>query len=373
MTTAHLLPHLLPPSSTKLGRLTTSADRPHQHFHDPLLPRPSTLETHTSHHTNYHETRTFTRHSRLTLGLATVLSLRFTATTTGAATLSAPHTTTQDLQNSDRWFAEACSRTDTQRWMQAAARRGDTVYLVVGIRSARNATLTSGHAAGGGVGVLAVVPGVAVAPPGGGAEGKWGGGNELALEAVGEMVFAVLYRKVRLRSGMFSRDAEGMAVLEGGCRWREAWDWKVSVRERDGGRARSPMVAPFRFASRAGRSPGGDTVYNSGNDNFGMERREGPTMPGGPVFYRPQVVTDGPSRFTYGSLDDSDCGMSMGGQPEDVESCSSTSHDLYDREDCGFMACHKPDEDDCEGAVHWEASLEEEEWDLQSDGEESGE
>ncbi|KAI5850161.1 hypothetical protein DFP73DRAFT_468168, partial [Morchella snyderi] len=155
--TADLLSYLLPPTSTKLGRLTTSAHRPHQNLHDPLPPRPSTTETHTAHHTDFRETRTFTKRSRLSVGLGDLLSLRFTTSSTGAATLAVPQTTS-DLQSSDMWFPEACGRPETRRWMQASANRGDSVYLVVGIRSACNATLTSERAGGGSMGVLAVVP-----------------------------------------------------------------------------------------------------------------------------------------------------------------------------------------------------------------------
>lgn len=77
------------------------------------------------------------------------------------------------------------------------------MYLLVGIRSACNATLTSERAGG-----------------------QWGGegeaGMKAAAAAAGEMVYAVLYRKVRLRT-VFAKSVEGVA-LEGGCRWREVSD-----------------------------------------------------------------------------------------------------------------------------------------------------
>lgn len=180
MTTVHLLPHLLHPSSTKLGRLTTSAHRPDQNFHDPLPPRPDATEPHTAHHTDFREMRTFTKCSRLDVGLAD----------------TAPQITTSDMQNSDAWLTEACGQEATQQWMQAAAKRGDSVYLLVSIRSACNATLTSERAGGGQRG------------------GEVKVGMKVAAAAAGEMVYAVLYRKVSLRT-VFAKSVEELA-LEGG-------------------------------------------------------------------------------------------------------------------------------------------------------------
>ncbi|KAH0602242.1 uncharacterized protein H6S33_009883 [Morchella sextelata] len=116
--TSHRRCSMIHPDTVTLGRLTTNANRPHFHYHDPLPPRPRTPERHTAYHTYLTETRRFTKGSHTSLAFHDLLRLTASTDTTTTATLTAPHATIHDLSNSDSWFRDACRNPATCLWLQ---------------------------------------------------------------------------------------------------------------------------------------------------------------------------------------------------------------------------------------------------------------
>jgi hypothetical protein len=118
----------------------------------------------------------------------------------------------------------------------------DTVYLIVGFRVLHDGevdrTSTSKRTDGAAQGEAPANP-EAPAPVAPGMSGSRSSGDtqQLSYKTQEEQVFAVLYRKVKLRC--FSvRSVDNMA-LEADCRWNTFWDWQInsmSVRRRGRGR-----------------------------------------------------------------------------------------------------------------------------------------
>lgn len=234
MGTVHLLRTLLPHDSVALGRLVRNANRPHQNYIDPLPPRPGPAESHIVHHTNFSETRKFSKDSSVRFSLGELVQLVSKNDNTSTATLTAPNTTTYDLSNSDDWFRDTCKQEDSRRWLEEAIDKNQNVYLVVGFRTAQHASLTSSvstkkasRAAGElplrSLAPLTLLDPALLSPIGGGTQSR-GRAIDLAFEAPGEQVFAVLYRKVKF-SWLSSRKTKNMK-LEVGNRWKSVWEWR---------------------------------------------------------------------------------------------------------------------------------------------------
>ncbi|KAH8145693.1 uncharacterized protein LAJ45_10333 [Morchella importuna] len=234
MSTAHIPQTLLHPDTVSLGRLTTNANRPHYNFHDPLAPRPDASEKRIVQHTSLSETRRFSKSSSNNFNLGDLISFGKKNSSTSTATLTAPNATTYDLSNNETWFRDACKNPATREWLQNAIERRKNVYLIVGYRTASGASLKShgsGKSSSDGGGSLPVR---AFAPPGalnmafpnpaGSGRQSEDSVRKLQFEAVGEQVFAVLYRKVKF-SWLSSRKVDNMN-LEEGNRWKSVWEWR---------------------------------------------------------------------------------------------------------------------------------------------------
>lgn len=228
-----LLQTLLSSSSVRLGRLVLNTRSPHQDFLDPFDgdDRPSAKESIITEHTNFEETRNFSKSSKLRSYFADVLSVSYRSENNGVSSLSAPLVITHDLTNSGKWFQNACARSETRTWLENAIDSGKTVYLVVGFRTLRDARLTqtasfeSVHGANAQLpaAVLAGVTPVADVMPG----VEVGHGNRRmessVFNAPGEQVFAVQYRKMKF-NWLSSRKIENIVLDD--TRWKAYWEWR---------------------------------------------------------------------------------------------------------------------------------------------------
>lgn len=233
MRSSVLLQTLLSSSSVRLGRLVLNTRSPHQDYLDPFDDdgRPTTKESITTTHTNFEETRKFSKSSKLRSYFADVLSVSYRSENDGVSSLSAPHMITHDLENSGTWFQNACARAETREWLENAIDSGKTVYLVVGYRTLRDARLTqtasseSVHGANAQLpaAVLAGVTPVVDVKPG----VEVGHGNRRTessvLNAPGEQVFAVQYRKMKFQ-WLSSRKIKNIVLDD--TRWKAYWEWR---------------------------------------------------------------------------------------------------------------------------------------------------
>lgn len=228
MASGHLLSNLLPLDSVKLGRLVYNAKCAHQDFLDPFENRPAETDSVESVQEDFSETRKFSKTSKLRPYLSLALSACYQKQEDSSATLSAPLVTTYELKNSGAWFTNACTQTSTQRFLEEAFDNRLNVYLIVGFRVVHKASMVKSAAkrrAGNARGNIPVPAGVGgtVAP---GVEGcrATQNGQELNYKAAGDQVFAILYRKVKLR--FLSRQKAENTTLEVGNRWKTCWDWR---------------------------------------------------------------------------------------------------------------------------------------------------
>ncbi|KAI5836761.1 hypothetical protein DFP73DRAFT_464668, partial [Morchella snyderi] len=220
--TAHILHHLLPLDSVHLGRLVLNAKRPHQEFHDPLPPRPHPTDILTTTLSPYSETRKFTTASNLRSYFGKTLSFAYTRHDDTTATLSGSKVTTYELKNSDTWFRAACAEEKTREFLDTSFSGRDCAYLIVGFRVLHDGEVdksATSKRTGGAQGEAPTDPifSAFVAP---GVSGSRSSGDtqQLSYKTQGEQVFAVLYRKVKLRF-LSARSVDNMA-LEAGCRWK---------------------------------------------------------------------------------------------------------------------------------------------------------
>lgn len=166
---------------------------------------------------------------RLSLGELIRVVYKNNGTSTG--TLTAANTTTYDLANSDNWFRDTCTQEASRRWLEAAIDQNKNVYLVVGFRTAQDASLTSSVSTTKDSGVRGSLPVGSIVPLNNVslnpiAHGTQDGARatNLSFDTPGEQVFAVLYRKVKF-SWLSSRKTENMK-LEEGNRWKSVWEWR---------------------------------------------------------------------------------------------------------------------------------------------------
>ncbi|RPB11971.1 hypothetical protein P167DRAFT_606112 [Morchella conica CCBAS932] len=218
--TAHILHHLLPLDSVHLGRLVLNAKRPHQEFHDPLLPRPHPTDILTTTLSPYSETRKFTTASNLRSYFGKTLSFAYTRHDDTTATLSGSKVTTYELKNSDTWFRAACAEEKT--------REPDCAYLIVGFRVLHDGEVdksATSKQTGGSQGEAPTDPIVsAFVAPGVSGSRSSGDTQQLSYKTQGEQVFAVLYRKVKL--WFLSAPSVDNMALEADYRWKSCWDWR---------------------------------------------------------------------------------------------------------------------------------------------------
>lgn len=116
------------------------------------------------------------------------------------------------MDNSTKWFKDACGDEEVREWLQEAVEDGDSVYLVVGFHTVVDAVVVVNDRDSGGLGGSATegeLLGVEVGHDGGTVQRR-------GWRAEGEQVYAVQYRKIVFK--WFSSQAD-KGVL-GKNRWR---------------------------------------------------------------------------------------------------------------------------------------------------------
>lgn len=199
---------LLPQSSVKLGRFITNVEYPHQHYHDPPSDTPPTTlaSTRSAFNGEHHAACDASFRSTLT----TLISARLSRGNKLKVRVTAGQLRTYTLDNSEAWFDDATRLPATRAWIERAIDRGNDVYLIVGIHTVTDASISHESAAGSGAGAQAEIPvslsltaaGV-VAPLGGIVDPSVGfqrqglDGAHIRFVAPGEQVCAIEYRKLR--------------------------------------------------------------------------------------------------------------------------------------------------------------------------------
>lgn len=237
MTIGHLLGNLLSVDSVRLGRLVLNAKDPRQDFIDPPGPELDDTKFSQNSRSDFKETHKFSKASKLRPYLGGAFSISYERQRTGVATLSAKQATIHDLNNSGAWFEEACSHDATRKFLQNAIDNRNNVYLVVGFRTVHDGMLVKGvtwkkgKEAGGEVPMVLGGIGTIIAVPGATATRDTGKDRELAFQAPGEQIFAIIYRKVTFK--WLSSRTIGNMSLEPKNRWKTCWDWRGEEDEED--------------------------------------------------------------------------------------------------------------------------------------------
>ncbi|KAG7403550.1 hypothetical protein Forpe1208_v016329 [Fusarium oxysporum f. sp. rapae] len=127
----------LSPESVRLGRLIKNIDHSLEDYYDPTTDEPKVIMTRVSVSTINQQNSKTGFGSALTSSRSTGISKRLDSQT---------HIVTADvknyyLDNSDAWFDQAVSLTDTREWIEMAALSGQKVYIIVGIQTLTNTLL----------------------------------------------------------------------------------------------------------------------------------------------------------------------------------------------------------------------------------------
>jgi hypothetical protein len=221
-----LTPSLLPLTSLRLGRLTTSLTTPHLDYHDP--PSPS-LQTTTTLQTSYNSTHHSSTSRTLTTQLTTLLSTSFSKRLKTTIQITSPEAKTYYLQNSPQYFHSALQNPETRRWIERTVDEGETVYLITGYHTLLDAEISSlANTSRSRGGELTAPVSLALSASGivlpfadildvkvGGELGSDEGGAK-RFTAVGEQVFAMQVQRVRVR---WLRKGDEGVVLERRVRW----------------------------------------------------------------------------------------------------------------------------------------------------------
>ncbi|KAL0631158.1 hypothetical protein Q9L58_009982 [Maublancomyces gigas] len=234
MATAFLPGSLLPLHSIQLGRFILNVKNPHQDFFDPFGLLQDSPEFLQSSEDNFHETRRFSKTTKLRPYLS-ALSISFKSQNTGVSTLTAPKATTHDLKDPQGWFAKACGKAETRRFLENENSNGGKVYMVVGFRTVHDSSMVRSTVSSKFHGVIGEIP-IAVVGPGDMAIGAtitrdFKRGHEAAFKGPGEQVFAIIYHEVKFK--WLSRPTADNMTLKVNPRWTTCWEWR-GVEDDDG-------------------------------------------------------------------------------------------------------------------------------------------
>ncbi|KAH7010940.1 hypothetical protein B0J12DRAFT_706060 [Macrophomina phaseolina] len=232
-----LLDQLLPADSVTLGRLVLSVRYPEQDFYEandaPVTCGETAIST--------QRAERFTHAASTTKGggahafLTSLLSGARNAHDSTHVELSAALCVTRQLADSAAFFRRLVERGDAQAWLERAAGRRQPVFLVTGIKTVTDATVSAEQATRADARADLQLPGTlaaAAATAGGGLPLLAGDALDLkagasvsrsaeertAFAAPGERVFAVQYRRIRFR--WFHDLQLEQARLEEGVRWK---------------------------------------------------------------------------------------------------------------------------------------------------------
>lgn len=231
------LSNFQPPQSLRLGCLIVNTEDIHQDIHDPFQDRPTAAEISVNEHGSFHETRTLSKSSKFRTFLSDVLSISRERQSEGASSVTAPQLTTHKLRNYSTWFQDACGTPETRTWLERAVNNRNDVYLLVGFFILSDAKLTkvdtSATAGATGTGVPLLPAGLAFLntmislTTGVRCTRDVSYGRISLLDAPGEQIFGVWYRKVKFKWS-FSRQAGAPSLGEKTC-WKPFWEWRAGA------------------------------------------------------------------------------------------------------------------------------------------------
>ncbi|PLB48392.1 hypothetical protein P170DRAFT_438047 [Aspergillus steynii IBT 23096] len=220
-----ILKQPLPTDAVSLGRLVQNPQDPSQDYYEP--PTPPT-DVSTQRLEKFNELLTKTRDTRLHAFLTTIISSSTSFSNEQTTQIDSALCITRQLHNSSDYFRDLCLVPRARRWLEYAITRKFKVYLVVGLKTVTDATVTLREgrsrevaaeaqvpvgAAAASVGVM--LPGVV--DPGFGVSNARGTASEVGFFAPGEQVYAVQYRRVEF--ARFSGRKIETSWLESGNRW----------------------------------------------------------------------------------------------------------------------------------------------------------
>lgn len=226
MATAFLPGSLLPLHSIQLGRFILNAKNPHQDYFDPFGLLQDSPEFLQSSEDNFQETRKFSKTTKLRPYLS-ALSISFKSQNTGVSTLTARKATTHDLKDPRGWFAKACGKAETRRFLENENSNRGKVYMVVGFRTVHDSSMVRSTVSSKSHEVIGEIP-IAVVGPGNMAiratvTRDFMRGHEAAFNGPGEQVFAIIYHEVKFK--WFSRPTADNMTLKVNPRWTTCWEW----------------------------------------------------------------------------------------------------------------------------------------------------
>lgn len=163
---------------------------PSEDFHDPFDNRPADTEFTVMSRKHFDVTWTISKSSRLQSYLNGVLSATHGGQNPGAVSTAAIEVTTYTLNNSGRWYEEACTLLETRTWLENKLDEVGSVYLVVGYTTTR--------------GIRAC--------------------ESTGFDAPGKLVVAVQYRKLKFK--LLSSRKVSKGFLEKNTRWKSMWEWR---------------------------------------------------------------------------------------------------------------------------------------------------
>jgi hypothetical protein len=128
----------LPLDSVKLGRFITNIDQPNESYHEP-----PTAEAPNSLVAEFHFTSENQNDTDASFGsaLTSLMSAGFSKRAKSKIYITPAHGKNYSLDNSEAWFDKAVSLSDTRKWIEKAALRGDNIYMIVGITTLFDACL----------------------------------------------------------------------------------------------------------------------------------------------------------------------------------------------------------------------------------------
>jgi hypothetical protein len=183
-------------------------------------------------------TRFDSRHELSLSGYVTNLfSARHNASGESHLELSAPEGVVYELRYPKAWFRELCSLPAVRTWLEETIDEGENAFLVIGLRTLKDARITQRDQTSRCTGLKATAPvGEAIGVPTGGAadvglEGKHAAdeGREEAGELEDERIYNVGFRRIKYR--WHRKASVDTAVLDSHNIWEPISDTRTGLED----------------------------------------------------------------------------------------------------------------------------------------------
>ncbi|KAI5781914.1 hypothetical protein EDC01DRAFT_775024 [Geopyxis carbonaria] len=222
-------PALLPLGAVELGRLVLSPVDPSQDYYAavPAL-RPTADDILLQHLEKFSEVLVQSRGSRFSSFLSKLATSSFSARTGSTVSIESVLCKSYMLLNSGRYFTDVLCRTpDARQWLEAAVGRQKSVYLVTGVKTLMDASVSADFQAARKMGVDVSLPLTQLLPGafpldfldvGAGVAGESKMRYRRSVEVPAEQIYAVQFRKVEF--AWFSSRSLDKASLSDKNRWK---------------------------------------------------------------------------------------------------------------------------------------------------------